>query len=253
MKKFPSAIHHLSVLLFFLLFTIGCQSKGSTTASIRQQNPAEQPIPFDTLEVVQVILNDSFPAFKLDRLVKGDINFDSIEDLLVVMNKKVSADSTSESGQIDGRKVVLLVNNGASGYAVGSMNDSIAECSSCGSENIPDPLQEISIKENDIIFKTNFGTKGSQVTTVRYDADFNDWMLYEQIRTDFLDFGKVSRRKQKVIIELTKEKVGNIPFKKVSKGYILERSKIYYIPKLDSIGLVEVKKETLDSLRKIKE
>lgn len=171
MKKFPSAIHHLSVLL---LFTIACQSKESTTVSISQHNPHEQPLPFDTLEVVEAILNDSFPTFKLDQLIKGDINFDHIEDLLVVMNKKVSADSTLESEQNDGRKVVLLVNNGASGYAVGSVNDSIAECSSCGSETIPDPLQEISIEENDITFKTNFGTKGSQVTTVRYDADFND-------------------------------------------------------------------------------
>lgn len=78
-------------------------------------------------------------------------------------------------------------------------------------------------------------------------------MLYEQIRTDFLDFSQGRKEKEKIIIELTKEKVGNIPFKKVSKGYILERSKIYYFPKFDSIGLVEVKKETLDSLRKIKQ
>ena len=139
----------IKLLLFLEVFILSCNYSGRSKDSSKQKNlspnNSNRQINFskdslsnkDILVTIHTIVNKLFSDYSLLDYATGDLNSDSLSDLIIVIQKRTFLENIEENTYI--RKVVLLVNKQGQ-FQLGEINDNAIECSDCGGPGVGDPL-----------------------------------------------------------------------------------------------------------------
>lgn len=109
--------------------------------------------------------------------VKGDINLDGVEDLILVLK---SDDEDNGGDTNKNRWVYLLEGNKEGAYKVVRKSDKTVLCHDCGG-TMGDPYQTIVIK-NGYFSIEHYGGSGmrwTRIITYKYDKSKNEWFLHK--------------------------------------------------------------------------
>ncbi len=145
---------------------------------------------------------------------KGDLNFDSMEDAILVLNKN-GEDSTSTIENPVKRNLLILIGQPDNTYMITSQNENAVYCYGFDA-NFKDAFVGITIEKGRFIIEHygGFAKRWARTTTFEYKPLANTWLLIadEYSVMDATDQDEPNR----VISErrLTNENFGEIPFGK---------------------------------------
>lgn len=145
---------------------------------------------------------------------KGDLNLDSIEDAILVLNKN-GEDSSSTIENPVKRNLLILIGQPNDTYALSTQNENIVYCYGFDA-NFKDAFLGITIEKGRFIIEHygGFAKRWARTTTFEYKPLANTWFLIadEYSVMDSTDQDEPNR----VVSErrLTKENFGEIPFGK---------------------------------------
>lgn len=139
----------------------------------------------------------------------GDINNDSIEDLIVIIQ--------STTDQEAFRKILLYVNEKGNQYRLAASNNNIIDCATCGGAGIGDPYRQIIIKYNYFSFEMLYGAceKTAVYITFKYDKKRKWWYLHKDMNETYNNCTTPRTKKDQIIIsrkENNKSKYGKLRF-----------------------------------------
>ena len=112
-------------------------------------------------------------------IVKGEINSDKLEDMVVVTENLCSEGEAWKGDYNRCRTVFLIVQTKPNGYEIKASNKVIIECSDCGGGGVGDPYQKPLIEKGKITFLGFYGAweKTWFDYTFTYNKAKKDWFL----------------------------------------------------------------------------
>ena len=133
----------------------------------------------DTLTILNSLIHQKYPKNEIIDIVKGDINLDKLEDMVVVTEKLCSDEEGFDNKNNRCRTVFFIVQTKPNNYEIKASNKAIIGCSTCGGANIVDPYLVPEIKKNKIIFYHISGAweRTEIVSTFVYDKAKKNWFL----------------------------------------------------------------------------
>lgn len=151
-------------------------------------------------------------GYSILELKKGDLNLDSIEDAVLVLNKN-GEDSTSTIKNPAKRNLLILIGQPDSTYMLGTQNEDAVYCYGFDA-NFKDAFVGVRIEKGRFIIEHygGFSKRWGRTTTFEFNPSANDWLLLED------EYSVIDATDQeepnKVISEtkLTNKNFGVIPF-----------------------------------------
>lgn len=134
----------------------------------------------DTLSVLNYVLGKEFFNYHIIDWAVGDINEDKEEDFIVILESglgsKIRGYDFSQT-----RKTVVLETDEFPKMKISASNDAIVDCSMCSGSGNRDPHESVIIKDNQIIFTSNYGgsINDNFQITFKYFAEKQNWFLHK--------------------------------------------------------------------------
>jgi hypothetical protein len=135
----------------------------------------------DTLGILSQFISKSIQNYSIYDWKKGDINYDTKDDFVVVLQSDAYNEELTGLPETYHRKIVLVETIDFPNIRIASQNDYIIGCSDCGGAGVGDPYRGITIKNNYFSLEQLFGScdKEHEITTFNYRQDQKDWFLYK--------------------------------------------------------------------------
>jgi hypothetical protein len=115
---------------------------------------------------------------------RGDLNRDSLEDMVLVLYKK--GEDTSDMDHPAKRPLLLLIGQPDSTYKLAAKNDNAVYCKNCGGM-LGAPFQDIVIKNGYFSVEHYGGSawRWTRTITFKYAAEENKWYLHKDGHESF--------------------------------------------------------------------
>ena len=191
-----TSIFNKFYLLVICAFAFGLFAN-TISASQNSFTPLESPS-----TVNSIIDYFSKSGFSLRDSVSGDLNRDTLSDMILLFDKNGFAKQISKDS-IDPRTVVILCGTGSGLYNQAATNDSVALCKTCG-DTLSDPYLKTVIKKGcfSIEHQGQYLIKWKRITTFKFIKENKNWILNQD--------GIISANKYNVI--KTRKDFGLITF-----------------------------------------
>jgi len=191
----PSFIHLPPIILAGIAAMTFCHKK-VVTPTVEEQVQGRQvalffmknsgPLPLSILESPEQIEQVLTEQYRLLDHVKGDINGDDLEDIIVVLGRKRESDDPDDISRYgfpeeesEERPLVLIVNE-KEHLRVAAFNLEAVYCGDCGGV-LGDPYQGIVHKGNYFSIEHYGGSawRWSRIITFKYSPEKKDWFLHK--------------------------------------------------------------------------
>jgi hypothetical protein len=188
------------LILCITSFVLFAQDKDTCLTSAASFKSIDVPSPLNS-----IIDYYSQSGFSLRDSISGDLNKDSLIDMVLLLDKKGLARQI-EINSIEPRTVIILCGTGVGLYKEVARNDSAALCKTCG-DTLSDPYLKTVIKKGSFSIEQQgqYLIKWKRVNTFKYIETLHTWVLNQD--------GIVSENNgNKFKVIKTLKDFGNIPF-----------------------------------------
>lgn len=147
--------------------------------------------------------------YKAVQYVKGNLNLDDKEDVILVLGKK-GEDSLSSSENPIKRKTLILLGKNDKTYSLVSQNENAVYYYNYDL-NFKEALSDLTIKAGTftIVHYGGFNTRWARSSTFKYDPKKKNWFLFKDEFSSFKSTEPEGTQKEKV---LTQKNFGKIIF-----------------------------------------
>jgi hypothetical protein len=136
----------------------------------------------DSLNLISLIP----PGYELLDTLKGNLNLDSITDLLIIA-KKLNETALAEKTDSTVKRLLLVATGGPDGtFIIKRQSENIILCAACGGA-MGDPYAAMVIKNGFFSIEHYGGSswRWERTTTFRYSPKDNDWLLHKDGTSSF--------------------------------------------------------------------
>lgn len=135
----------------------------------------------DTLSVLNYVLGKEFLDCYIIDWAVGDINEDNTDDFIVILESDFATEEITGDELSQIRKTVILETDEFPKMNISVYNDAIVDCSMCSGSGNRDPHEGVIIKNNQIIFTSNYGGSVSDnfEITFQYFVEKENWFLHK--------------------------------------------------------------------------
>jgi len=216
-QRIHSLYRLTSVLLFgsfMVLFACNNKSKHEISENLKTVDPhvtkeqiKKKQSNENDITLPQNLLNLIPLGYEVLKTAEGDLNLDSIDDILIALKKK-----NEDANSAENRPLIIVLADGKGNYVAQQRNDNVVLCSGCGGA-LGDPFMDLVI--NNGFFSAEFygGSRGrwARTITFKYDKNKNNWCLHKDGYStyDSLDESENPKVEEEV---LTKKDFGVVLF-----------------------------------------
>ncbi|MBW8887839.1 MAG: hypothetical protein JF616_08800 [Fibrobacteres bacterium] len=170
------------------------------------------PSPLGPARVEAFVEVFSRQGFVLKDSIRGDLNRDSLSDLILVFTKKAGPES-ADADSVEPRPIAGLLGAGGGLYAQAFVNRSAVLCGACGT-GLLDPYSGTVIKQGFFSLEQSGSTTTmdwKRITTFRYADSLKSWILHKDgmVSRDIHDNQRPTPKTRTVI--RTRKDFGSIP------------------------------------------
>lgn len=164
--------------IVLLIFLAGCQG-GNTKETKQEDTMGTTPEPSASAQIGDLPEAYVPQGYAILDSVSGNLNLDSIDDLILVLKKENEEESFDVSDSTEKRPLLILVGLEDGKYRLAAKSNNTVYCYDCGGM-MGDPYQQVVIKNGYFSVEHYGGSawRWTKIVTYKYSKEDEHWFLH---------------------------------------------------------------------------